>query len=171
MATRARLGVVGAALSLGGMVPLLGGHLATRLVVSPTIFGLLGDPAAAGQLMQPVFLGLDRLYLASALVILLGEGIRAGALGQAALSGAELLRLPLAGGLTVLTAWGALVTHPRMAALRGAAAAGAGGDGWIRFDHLHRLSEGLANGVTAAAVALLLVAFWSAWRRAGNGPS
>ncbi|RMG10630.1 MAG: DUF4149 domain-containing protein [Deltaproteobacteria bacterium] len=161
-----RLRLVADALVVLAVLPWMTSILVSGAVVAPKVFGILGDPARGGEVMQPIFIALGWAYVGLAVLLVLGEILRGISLGWRVLSGVSLLRLPTSALLTVLALWSALVVNPEMKAIRDSGLTRGQGDAWIRFESLHRLAETLATAQLILGALLLLLVFAGAWRRA-----
>jgi len=149
------------ALTALAVLPWLTALVVAGAVVAPVVFGTLSPPSRAGEVMQPIFLRLDRLYLVLALLLLAGQGLAV----YAASLRPRLVPGLLSLSLVALAAWGALVVHPEMAALTAAGFTRGEGPAWARFDALHHLAAGLGKAQVAAGLALLTHQLWAAWPR------
>jgi hypothetical protein len=166
---RPRLALAGSALGYLALIPWMGGLAVVGAVVAPMVFRLIGNPAEAGEVMQPIFIRLDGLYMVCAVLLLAGEGLRAAGLGrQAAFAWPHVPRLPLAVAMAALAAWGRYFVHPEMVSLRAGQAMGTGDpEAWVRFEQLHHIAESAAKAQLWLGLALLVLSLVGGWIAAG----
>ena len=165
-ATRPRLRLVAEALVVLALLPWMTALVVSGALVAPLVFGIIGDPSAAGEVMQPIFIRLGYLYVGLAGLLVAGEILRGAACGWRILNGISLLRLPLAAVLALMAYFSAFVISPEMKAIRDGGMVRGQDAAWVRFEELHDLSETLAFAELALGAVLLALVFAGAWRRA-----